>query len=171
MLSFTPCTPKEVGLLQNLAITTFTQAFKTQNKPEDFKAYLAAAFSKEQLLLEINNPNTSFFFIYAQDQLVGYCKLNTLTAQNEFKDTLGMELERIYIVKSHQGKGLGAQVLGFAAQQALQQGKTYLWLGVWEHNPNAIRFYQRHGYTKVGEHPYAIGDDLQTDWILKKTLV
>jgi ribosomal protein S18 acetylase RimI-like enzyme len=81
-----------------------------------------------------------------------------------------MELERIYVVPEYQGKGIGADILKQILIHAKEWNKKYLWLGVWEHNPKAISFYQRHGFQKFGEHPYFIGNDKQTDWLLRLDL-
>jgi ribosomal protein S18 acetylase RimI-like enzyme len=49
--------------------------------------------------------------------------------------------------------------------------KAYIWLGVWEHNTAAIRFYERLGFEKFAMHPYYIGKDRQTDWLMKMNLI
>ncbi|MBU2267899.1 MAG: GNAT family N-acetyltransferase, partial [Bacteroidetes bacterium] len=64
-------------------------------------------------------------------------------------------------------KGLGAIVLNEVKMRAIQKDKIYIWLGVWEHNIKAIKFYQKQGFEKFDEHVYPIGDDPQTDWMMK----
>ena len=46
----------------------------------------------------------------------------------------------------------------------------YVWLGVWEHNHKAIKFYQDKGFVRFGEHVFVLGEDRQTDFLMKKTL-
>lgn len=169
-ITFRKCRVKDIDELQGLSITTFAQAFENQNDPKDFQAYLTKAFSKERLLLELNDSNTSFYFVTHRGTVVGYFKTNILETQSELREPEGMELERIYVNSLFQGKGIGLRILSFVESLAQQEGKTYLWLGVWEHNPKAIRFYERYGYTKFDTHPYYIGKDEQTDWLLKKEL-
>lgn len=169
-ISYKKCGIDDIVALQELSITTFTEAFEAQNDPTDFNTYIAQAFAKERLQEELNNPNTSFYFVIMENALVGYFKTNVLDAQNELQEPDGMELERIYVKSSYQGKGIGLKMLSSVEALALEDGKTYLWLGVWEHNTNAIRFYERHGYIKFDTHPYHIGEDEQTDWLLKKQL-
>ena len=150
-------------LLQELSVETFTEAFEAQNDPTDFNTYLAQAFSKDKLIQEMTDPHTSFHFVSIGNELVGYFKTNVLDAQNELREREGMELERIYVKSSYQGKGIGLKMLSFVEALALEDGKAYLWLGVWEHNTNAIRFYERHGYIKFDTHPYYIGNDENYD--------
>ncbi len=167
-ITFRKGNPKDINELQGLSITTFTHAFENQNDPKDFQAYLTKAFSKEQLLSELKDPNTSFYFVSHRGTPVGYFKTNIFEAQNELQEPEGMELERIYVNSLFQGKGIGLRILSFVESLAQKEGKTYLWLGVWEHNTKAIRFYERYGYMKFDTHPYYIGNDEQTDWLLKK---
>jgi ribosomal protein S18 acetylase RimI-like enzyme len=57
-----------------------------------------------------------------------------------------------------------------AIARARRRGAATLWLGVWERNARGIRFYQREGFTHVGAHPFILGRDVQTDWIMVRSL-
>ncbi|MEO0572020.1 MAG: GNAT family N-acetyltransferase [Bacteroidota bacterium] len=169
-ITFRKCGVKDIDELQELSTTTFAKAFEHQNNSKDFKAYVTKAFSEVQLLAELKNPHTSFYFADRQGKSVGYFKTNVFEAQSELQEPVGMELERIYVRSINQGKGIGLKILSFVESLAQKDGKSYLWLGVWEHNRKAIRFYERHGYIKFNTHPFFIGNDKQTDWLLKKEL-
>ncbi len=169
-IQFKEITVADLSELKALSIQTFKAAFESKNDPLDFQNYLATAFSDVQLHKELQTTNSYFYFIKAQDKTVGYIKLNCEDAQNELKEANGTELERIYVLPSYQGKGIGAKALQWAEQQTKTWNKSYLWLGVWEENTSAIKFYERHGYRTFGKHPYFVGSDEQTDWLLKKTL-
>ncbi len=166
----TPCSPGDIDRLRSLSIETFRDAFETQNDPDDFKTYLEKAFSSAQLLQELKNPDMGFYFAWSGDRLAGYCKLNFGAAQTELQESDGLEIERIYVAGSFQGKGVGAYMLEEIEAIAKETGKRYLWLGVWQENPGAIRFYERHGFAVFGEHPYYIGSDRQMDWLMKREL-
>lgn len=109
--------------------------------------------------------------MYKNGVLVGYFKLNFNKAQTDVKLPGSVELERIYVIQSHQGKQIGATILKKAKKMLNLKQKSFLWLGVWEHNKEAIRFYQRHGFYQFGTHPYFIGNDEQTDWLMRYDLV
>lgn len=160
----------QLDLLASFGRRTFYEAFYRDNNPADLEMYLESAFAKAQLERELSNPDCHFFFAYDRDQLVGYLKINTGTAQNEFKTSKSAEVERIYVEAKSQKKGIGKQLLDFAENYARERDKEYLWLGVWERNPNAIRLYERHGYEKIDTHIYVIGTDPQTDFIMRKNL-
>ena len=102
--------------------------------------------------------------------MVGYLKINFGTAQSDIEDDSALELERIYVSKEFQGRQIGSQTLTKVLELAKNQNKQYVWLGVWEQNQGAIRFYERYGFIKFGEHPYYIGSDKQTDWLMRYDL-
>ena len=56
----------------------------------------------------------------------------------------------------------------YVFQQAKQNKKKYVWLGVWEKNVNAIAFYEKMGFKQAGQHLFQIGNELQSDLIMKK---
>ncbi len=169
-LDFQKCCEKDIPVLSKISRETFTDAFAVQNNPRDFQDYIHKAFSHSTLKRELNTKASHFFFIYLKKQLIGYFKLNEFDAQSELKQPEGIELERIYIIHKHQGKNLGTKTLLEALKIARQKEKQYIWLGVWEHNLDAIRFYQKHGFIKFDAHPYYIGNDKQTDWLMRKEL-
>ena len=113
---------------------------------------------------------SEFYFIYANDQLAGYFKINYAPAQTDLNDPDSLEIERIYVKKEFKGKGLGRQLMDCAVKLAEMAGKKYLWLGVWEKNKGAIGFYKHSGFTESGKHPFKIGDELQTDLIMRLNL-
>ncbi len=166
-LSLQHCSILDLEQLVKISLETFNAAFEKDNDPHDFATYVSSAFSKEKLSAEIKNPNTWFYFVKNEEQLVGYFKLNKGDAQSDIKDSQSLELERIYVIRSYQGKGIGNWILEQIKQIAKSQQMGYIWLGVWEKNQAAVRFYQRHGFTKFGSHPYYIGKDKQTDWLMR----
>jgi len=165
-----PVRPSDIDALLSLSLKTFYDAFEHLNNPEDFEAYTSVAFTREKLLLEINNPDSAFYFAMIDDENVGYIKLNYASAQTEFKDNDAVEVERIYVLASQQGKQIGQQLINFAIAKAVEDGLKYIWLGVWEHNINAQRFYERSGFKAFSSHQFVLGKDVQTDILMKREL-
>jgi ribosomal protein S18 acetylase RimI-like enzyme len=171
LLKYKKCDLTDLGELLHISKTTFIDAFKKDNDPEDFQDYIHFAFSENKIKEELHNPNSHFFFVYNKEVLVGYFKLNFNEAQTDIKLPDSVELERIYVLQSHQGKQIGATILKKAKKMVNLKQKSFLWLGVWENNKEAIKFYQRHGFYQFGTHPYFIGKDKQTDWLMRYDLV
>lgn len=156
--SYRQCTDRDLDALVKLARETYITAFEAVNDPKDFKEYIDKAFHPTTLEREIHTEGSSFYFVLEGD------------AQTDLFDRDAMELERIYLLQDNQGKGLGPHILQEVIRLSRERNKKILWLGVWEHNPGAIKFYTRHNFQKFGQHPYYIGTDKQTDWLLRLEL-
>lgn len=161
------CDFTDIRRLVDISRTTFIDAFEKSNNPEDFKAYIDFSFERSNLLGELKNPDTTFYFVYKDFDLVGYIKLNENNAQTDIKSVEGIELERLYVLKGFQGQQIGSWMMKEVKKIAAMKKKNYLWLGVWEKNLNAIKLYENHGFSKFGTHPYYIGEDEQTDWLMR----
>lgn len=160
----------DLDVLLAISKQTFFDAFEAQNNPEDFKIYTDAAFTADKLKSELLNPNSVFYFAVYQDDIAGYIKLNFGDAQTEFKDANALEVERIYVTAAYQGKQIGKLLLDHAVDVAHREKLKHIWLGVWESNINARRFYERHGFTTFSHHYFMLGNDRQTDILMKKML-
>ncbi|UOQ86612.1 GNAT family N-acetyltransferase [Gracilibacillus salinarum] len=169
-VKITKCTQKDLPLLQEISIETFQQTFKDQNSPENMKAYIESAFDSNQLETELANASTAFFFVYINQEVAGYLKINTDEAQSEKMGKDSLEIERIYIQDPFQKHGVGRSLLNKAVTIAKERNKSFVWLGVWEKNENAISFYKRMGFIHTSEHAFYMGDEKQTDLIMTKTI-
>jgi len=167
VIIFRRCELKDLHVLIEIGKSTFISAFEKDNNPDDFEAYLISAFSEKQFKSELLNPNSAFYFAYLDDTLVGYFKLNEGEAQSEQFETSSIELERIYVLNAFQNQGIGKQLLNKSIAIAQLKEVSFLWLGVWEKNAAAIRFYERYNFVKFDKHAYYIGNDKQQDWLLK----
>lgn len=170
-LSFKKCTIKDLEKIVDISRITFINAFEKDNNPEDFNNYMNTAFSEEKIKTELLNPNSKFYFTYFNNELVGYFKLNKNEAQTEQFNQKSIELERIYVLNKFQGKQIGKHMLFKIIEIAREKEVSFLWLGVWEKNLAAIKFYKRYNFKKFDTHFYYIGTDKQTDWLMKLNLV
>jgi ribosomal protein S18 acetylase RimI-like enzyme len=162
---------EQMPLLQKLAMETFEESFGAFNTEADMASYLKKQFSSEQLHREFNDATSRFYFICEMDRMAGYIKTKLEKAgSNEKSEPVRMEIERFYILKEWQNRGFGSIVLKELQSLAEKDNITQIFLGVWEHNTAAQRFYTRHGFERVGEHIFQLGDDAQTDFILCKEL-
>ena len=150
-----------------LARTAFLQAFSAGNKPENVQAYLEEAFTEEKLTNEMKESASLFIVASLEGKLVGYTKLNLAVAQADIQDPTSVEVARLYTLKEVWGTGLGQLLLDAGINFARQEGKTWLWLGVWEYNARAIRFYEKNGLRIFGSHPFPFGNEIQNDWLMR----
>lgn len=164
------CKGKDVFLLQEMSVQTYYETFGGSSTIEDMQQYLDGAYNTRKLMDELKNPNTLFFFALWDGELAGYMKLNLPQAQSDINDPESMEIERFYIAKRFQRKKLGSKLMGKAMEVAREQNKTYLWLGVWENNYRAQRFYRKMGFQIFGKHPFQMGSKTETDLLMRKDL-
>ena len=169
-LSLRLCTIEDIDMLCDFSRKTYFETFAHMNTLEDMEAYLNKAFDMNKIRAELMDVNSSFFFLYFDDKLAGYLKLNEAPAQTDINDEQSLEIERIYVSKEFQGEGLGRYLMDTAISIATQQKKQYVWLGVWEKNDKALLFYKKNGFYEIDTHSFFMGDDEQTDYIMRKDL-
>lgn len=163
-------TLNEVEGLQKISRLTFYETFAAVNTEENMLRYLEKDLSLERLSEELSNPNSEFYLAYLENEVIGYLKINCESAQTEQKTANSIEIERIYVQKEFLGKNIGQLLLEHAFQIAKEKGNENVWLGVWEENKRAIRFYQKFGFEEFDEHIFMLGEDAQTDILMRKKL-
>ena len=165
--------PAVAAQLAELSRQTFHDTFAADNRAEDMAAYEAEAFGPEQQLAELQARENTFLLAYMNAELVGYTKLrdNSALGLSEGQDPAGrLEIERLYVRHDWLGTGLGAALMRGALALAEQLHCAAVVLGVWEKNERAIAFYQRFGFKQIGQHEFRLGQDVQTDLVLRKGL-
>ena len=160
----------DVEALQSISTQTFRETFQEVNTEEDMQIYLDGAFNYDKLKEEINNAHSAFYFATDTMNVLGYLKINLDQAQTEKKGNNAVEIERIYVLKTYQGKQVGQLLFKQALQLARERNADYLWLGVWEENTKAINFYKKNGLVPFDKHIFRLGNDEQTDIMMKLVL-
>ena len=163
-------TLNDIAQLQKIGRQTFTETFSSGNTEENMKNYLEEGFSIEKLTSKLTNKTSELYFATLDNEVIGYLKLNFGQSQTELKDDKALEIERIYVLKAFHGKKLGQLLYEKAMQIARQTNVDYVWLGVWEENPRAISFYKKNGFVEFDKHIFKLGNDEQTDIMMKLNL-
>lgn len=162
---------KSIYQLQKIGKQTFYETFSAENKEENMKKYLDESFSIHKLTAELNDKNAEFYFATLNNISIGYLKLNFGKSQTELQDNKGLEIERIYVLKKYHGKNVGQLLYDKAIQIAKLKDADYIWLGVWEKNLRAINFYKKNGFVAFHKHIFILGNDEQTDIMMKLKLI
>ncbi|UOQ69686.1 GNAT family N-acetyltransferase [Hymenobacter volaticus] len=163
-------TLQDVTQLRQIGRQTFSETFAASNSEQNLHAYLEERFSLTKLTVELQDPNSAFYFAELDHTVIGYLKVNTGLAQTEIKDEHALEIERIYVLQAYHGQKVGQLLYEKALQLAQQAGADYVWLGVWEENPRAIHFYRKNGFVEFDKHTFTLGDEKQTDLMMKRPL-
>lgn len=160
----------EIQELQSISKQSFFETFADSNSEANMQKYLEESFAIDKLTAELSNPDSKFYFAKQDNTIVGYLKINFGSAQTELKDKKALEIERIYVLKNFHGKEVGQILYNTALDAARQSDAEYLWLGVWEENPRAISFYKKNGFVEFDRHVFKLGDDEQTDIMMRLQL-
>jgi len=157
--------------LLNIGFQTFYDAFGPPvNSEENIQMYLSEKFTPDQIKEELSNPNSTFYFVRTDNTIVGYLKLNHGHAQTEPIEGNGLEIERIYIIKEYQRNRIGQLLMQKAITVAKSKHKDFIWLGVWEQNVKSIQFYRKNGFKTFDNHQFILGNEIQTDILMKHEL-
>jgi diamine N-acetyltransferase len=163
-------TIEDAEMIADLSRETFYDTFAAQNSAEDMDIFMNQVFTKEKLIEEVGEERHIFIIAETSDRVVGYAKLREGNNHEGLGDLPAIEISRIYSIKDVIGKGVGSTLMAECIRAAHEIGKRIIWLGVWEKNESAIRFYERWGFEKFAEHEFVLGNDIQTDWLMKKLI-
>lgn len=160
----------DVEMLQEIGKLTFAETFVEDCDPLDMEKYFEEKHNINILISELRNPESQFFFAEIEGKVIAYLKINWGNAQTESKLKNALEVERLYVLSDFQRMKIGQQLMNKALEVATEGDYKWLWLGVWEHNKKAIRFYKKNGFSIFDKHPFVIGTDIQTDVLMKLEL-
>lgn len=164
-------TLKDLHKLRELAVRVFTVTFKESNNPDDFKTFMDAAYSVNQLEKEFAERGAIYFVAVDGENFTGYARVRENDEVDNLLGTNHLELQRLYVDVPYQGKGVANALMDVCEQVAAHRGKQWIWLGVWEHNTKAQHFYGKHGYERFSQHDFMVGTDRQTDWLMRKPII
>jgi GNAT superfamily N-acetyltransferase len=163
-------TSDDAVALSRFARDAFHDTFAADNAPGDMEAYLREAFSPERQAAELAHPHRCCLLATVGGDLAGYASLMQDAAHPAVVAAHPVELERFYVARAWHGRGLAALLMQTAVGQARAWGTDVVWLGVWERNARAIRFYEKQGYETVGAQTFRLGSDLQRDCVMRVRL-
>ena len=171
-ISIRQATQEDAQTLTDLAYTTFWDAFAhhPKNAPDDLAHYMRQAFTVEQLTKEIADPRSIFLLAEIDGELAGYAKLVIDYVEPGVTADRPVELNRLYSQQKFLGKGVGQTLMDACFDKAKNHDHDVMWLGVWEFNPRAQRFYEKNGFQQVGRHVFQLGSDPQTDLLMQREI-
>jgi ribosomal protein S18 acetylase RimI-like enzyme len=162
--------PADAARIAALSRQTFYDTFAAFNTKEDMDKFLNESFSMDGLMAEVGADGNTFIIVLQGDELMGYAKITESNNPPELGKAAAIEIGRIYAAQKAIGQGIGKALMEECLRLAALKAKQVIWLGVWEHNERAISFYKKFGFEKFGEHNFILGNDVQTDWLMKKKL-
>lgn len=152
-----PATLDDINILAALGTTTCYEAYFELDPSSDLADYCARIYSPENVRIEFEDVNSTYFIAEINDRSVGFAKLR----ENSYVDCLGeghaIELQRIYVLEKMKGQKVGKLLMERCLTAAREKSYDKLWLGVWERNIAAQRFYEGIGMKNVGTTGFSDG--------------
>jgi GNAT superfamily N-acetyltransferase len=166
-----PAVAADAADLSELAERTFRDAFSALNTAENMDLHCASAFSPAAQAAEIANADIHTVVAESDGRLVAFAQVHLRSnSPGCVPVSPSVELRRIYVERSFHGTGLARDLMARVLAAAEAHGAAVVWLGVWERNPRAIRFYQGCGFSEVGDHVFVVGADPQRDLVMVRSL-
>jgi len=163
-------TATDAKLISVLGTVSFYEAYFEQDNTHDLANYIHESFEMEKIRAEIADKNVAFFIIYLNEKAVGYAKMREDSKIDCITNENSIELQRIYTIERVYSRGIGEHLLKHCLEIAKTRGFETLWLGVWEENKRAQKFYAKHGFKRVGELNYPYGESVGINFVLEKIL-
>jgi ribosomal protein S18 acetylase RimI-like enzyme len=169
MITYRDAAPTDGAELDAMAQAIWLETFAHAVSPENIAAYLATAYGPEgSLIRELGDPARPVRLALDAGRIVGYTKLTPPWLPDAGPGAL--QLSQIYVASSHHGQGVAGVLMDWSIATARAAGASALLLTVWEHNLRARRFYDRLGFVHAGDYAFAVGDQVDTDHIMRLAL-
>ena len=161
-LQIREATPADAATVAALARQSFTETFAESNTPEDLALFLATTYGEVQQGAELRDPAWTTWLASVDGVPLAFAQLKRGPAESCVTGPAPVELNRLYVLASAKGQGLGKALMATLMDRARTEGFQTLWLGVWEHNLKAQAFYRHWPFRDVGGHVFVVGTDPQT---------
>lgn len=158
----------DAAALAPLMAEWFLAAYAHASDAANTGAFVAANFDRAKQAAEIANPDIVTLIAEADGEMAGYAQVRFATPAPDCVNEAGAcELGRFYFAPAHHGRGGAALLMDAVRAAARERGRRWLWLLVWQEAPQAIRFYEKQGFAKVGTAVFMVGEDRKADFVLR----
>lgn len=161
---------RDLYIVKTISEKTFIETFGSENTEQDINNYLKENMDTETVARELADPDSLFYVAQFDNDIAAYMKLNIGEAQTEKGFDNSIEIQRIYVLKAYKHNGIGRKLMEKAIEVGKKRHLDFIWLGVWEKNFKAITFYEKEGFVTFDKHVFILGDDKQTDYLMKRDL-
>lgn len=160
----------DAPFLAALGAETFIATFGAQNTPENLDKHIAKSYGEGIQRRQLTDPKVTYLIAEQDGRTAGYACVRESDAPTCVTGAVPIEVLRFYVVHDFHGTGIAQSLMDACAAEARRRGGRTLWLGVWDRNPRAIRFYTKWGFEDVGGQTFMLGDDPQQDRVLSRSL-
>ena len=160
----------DATLIATMGAETFVAAFGAQNVPENVAMHLAKSYGTGIQERQLADPKITYRIAEMDGRNAGYACVCESEPPPCVTGPAPVEVLRFYVLNEFHGTGIAQALMNACADDARARGGRTLWLGVWDQNPRAIRFYTKWGFEDVGGQIFVLGEDPQQDRVLSHAL-
>lgn len=161
----------DADTLSAISRDTFVETFGHLYTPEDLRWHLDFSYAPDTYRDALEEAGCAAWLLEdSEGHAQGYAFVGPAGLPHDEVQSGDMELKRLYLRKAGQNGGWGTRLYLEAERWMLANGPAALWVGVWSENLGAQRFYQRHGFSKVGEYLYPVGETRDLEFILRRDI-
>lgn len=158
----------DAAVVAALAAFTFTETFGDSYPPQDLQEFLEESYSVERQQVILGHADYAVWLLERDGTAVGHVAAGPCGLPHAEVVPGDGEIKRLYVIQAEQGGGWGSALLQTALDWLQREGPRTLWLGVWSENLGAQRLYARHGFGKVGEYLFPVGEINDLEFILRR---
>ncbi len=168
-ITLRPAAAADTPALAALARDSFVGKFGDLYRAEDLAAFLEEAYAESSIAAELANPQRLYRLAERDGQLMGYCKLGLACGWPEVaRGRHVIELKQLYAAPGATGLGIGTKLMDWVLAEARARGADEIQLSVFSGNLDGHRFYARHGFTKVGDATFRVGEQLDAEFLFAR---
>jgi diamine N-acetyltransferase len=169
MIAYRDATPADALALDTMAQEVWMQTFGHSASPQDVATYLGQAYGPDgKLIADLTSGAARFRIAVEGERILGYAKINPPWLPDA--EPGAVQLSQIYVRYDQHGSGVGRALLDWSIDCARAEGAPALLLTVWEENHRAFAFYRKHGFEHVGDYAFPVGEQIDTDHIMRLAL-
>jgi diamine N-acetyltransferase len=166
MTTYRTPTAKDAAALAELGRTTFVETFGHLYSAENLKMFVEDAYSVGSIAEDISDPSRIYRVAEVDGRMVGYCKLGLkITLDVDLGNRRGMELKQLYLRQDQVGSGIGQALMEWALEEARARQMEEVVLSVWSGNARAQRFYQKYGFSHIGNTYFMVGNHRDDEFL------
>jgi ribosomal protein S18 acetylase RimI-like enzyme len=166
-----PALPSDSQALSDLATRAFVAKFGHLYRPQDLATFLDENLSEPAIAAEIANPDRVYRLAEREGTLVGYCKIGLSCGfPDHARGQRVMELKQLYTAPEAIGGGIGGRLMDWAMAEFITRGADEVQLSVYAYNDGAHRFYRRHGFDKVADITFRVGEQLDEEFLFARLI-
>ncbi len=168
MLRIRKATLTDLNLISVLAITTHYEAYFELDPSHDLADYCVRFFDLETVKSELENPSWTFLIAEYEGNAIGFAQLREGKKIECMEGKNAIEIQRIYVIEPMKGKKIGKALIEKCCEIGKEKGYETIWLGVWDENIEAQKFYEKIGMKNVGITDFSDGKNEFVNFVFAK---